>query len=556
MEPPQAATVENIPGAFPELSGAQMARVGAVGKARRVEAGEILYEPGDTQVPFFVVRSGAIEILQEGVGGERRIVLLTPGQFTGEMTLISGQRSLARARVAEAGELLQLGQAELRGLIGRDGELSEILMRAFLLRRTELARRGLGHLLLLGSRYSAGTLRLRELLARVGYPHTYVDLDADREAQTLLDQFHLGAGEVPVIICGSGKVLRNPTPAALAEGIGLNVALQPGEVRDVVIIGAGPSGLAAAVYAASEGLDAILVEASLPGGQAGSSSRIENYLGFPLGISGAELTRRALAQAEKFGIQMLVTAAVQRLDCARRPFQVELDDGRRLETRSIVIATGAQYNRPSIPNLARFEGDGVYYAATFMEAQLCEAEPAVVVGGGNSAGQAAVFVAATAAKVHLLVRSDQLAASMSRYLIRRIEENPAIELHFNTEITGLDGERHLERVQWRDGEGRQSEHPIRHVFLMAGASPRTEWLQGCVALDAKGFILTGHDLATADGGAPPWPLPRTPLMLETSLPGVFAVGDVRAGNVKRVASAVGEGAIAVQMVHHALAEPA
>jgi thioredoxin reductase (NADPH) len=334
----------------------------------------------------------------------------------------------------------------------------------------------------------------------------------------------------------------------------LNSAIDESEIRDLIIVGAGPAGLAAAVYGASEGLNVLVIEAGSPGGQAGSSSKIENYLGFPTGLSGQELAARAIAQTEKFGAKMMVAHGVLRLDCDKRPYKVFLDNGNKLAARTIVIATGAQYNKPRIANLAQFEGQGIYYGATYMESQLCEQEEIIVVGGGNSAGQAAVFLAQTARKVHILVRSHQLAETMSRYLVQRIEENPAIELHHKTEIVSLAGDTHLEQVTWQDkSTGQTSVHDIRHVFIMAGASPRTEWLKGCITLDEKGFILTGRDLDSVNGDAAPAKA-RTPYMLETSLPGVFAVGDVRAGNVKRVASAVGEGAIAVHLVHRALAE--
>jgi thioredoxin reductase (NADPH) len=336
--------------------------------------------------------------------------------------------------------------------------------------------------------------------------------------------------------------------------VGLNIAIDESQVRDLIIVGAGPAGLAAAVYAASEGLDVLAIETDTPGGQAGSSSKIENYLGFPTGLSGQELAARAIAQTEKFGAKIMVAHSVARLDCSRRPFNIVLDNGNRLAARAIVIATGAQYNKLRIDNLTKFEGQGIYYGATHMESQLCEAEDLIVVGGGNSAGQAAVFLSQTGGKVHMLVRSGELSDTMSRYLIQRLDENPNVELHYKTEITGLEGGAHLDRVTWLDRvSGESSTHDIRHVFVMAGASPRTEWLRGCLALDDKGFILTGRDLETANGDSK-WSLTRTPQMLETSLPGVFAVGDVRSGNVKRVASAVGEGAIAVHMVHRDLAE--
>ncbi len=540
--------------AFPILTAAQINRVRPGSKLRNVKKGEILFEPGDTIVPFFVLLSGSMEIVQPDLAGERTVATHGPGEFTGEMTMISGRGALVRGRVTEPGEFLELGGEGLRSLVARDAELSEIFMRAFILRRLELVNRGQGNVILMGSRHSANTLRLREFLARNEHPYTYVDLDTDKTSQALLDRFAVKADEIPVIICLAHGVMRNPSIQQLADGLGLNSPVDESQVRDLIIVGAGPAGLASAVYAASEGLNVLVIETASPGGQAGSSSKIENYLGFPMGLSGQELAARAIAQTEKFGAKMMVAHSVERLDCARRPYKVVLDNGNRLPARAVVIATGAQYNKPRIAHLEQFEGQGIYYGATYMESQLCEEEDIIVVGGGNSAGQAAVFLSQTARKVHILVRSRQLSDTMSRYLIRRIEENPGIELHYKTEITGLEGGDHLEHVTWQDKtSGVTSVHDIRHVFVMAGASPRTEWLRGCVALDDKGFILTGRDLDAATG-APAWILVRSPQMLETSLPGVFAVGDVRSGNVKRVASAVGEGAIAVHLVHRALAE--
>jgi thioredoxin reductase (NADPH) len=540
--------------AFPVLTAAQIDRVLPLGKVRKVQRGEVLFEPGDTNVPFFVLLSGGMEIVQPDLMGERPIATHGRGEFTGEMTMISGHRCLVLARTTEPGEFLELTGDGLRSLIAKDAELSEIFMRAFILRRLELIRRGQGNFILMGSRHSAKTLQLREFLSRNGHPYTYVDLDTDRTSQELLDRFEIKLDEIPVVICNKDGVLRNPTVQKLADGLGFNSGIDESQLRDLIIVGAGPSGLAAAVYAASEGLDTLVIEIAAPGGQAGSSSKIENYLGFPTGVSGQELATRAIAQAEKFGAKMMLAHGVARLDCERRPYKVVLDNGNRLAARSIVISTGAQYNKPRIPNLEKFEGQGIYYGATYMESQLCEHEDIVVVGGGNSAGQAAVFLSQTAAKVRMLVRSGQLSDTMSRYLIRRIEENPAIELHFKTEIVDLEGDAHLERVTWRsNATGETSSNEIRHVFIMAGASPRTNWLSGCLALDNKGFILTGRDLDAATE-TPVWPLARPPQMLETSLPDVFAVGDVRSGNVKRVAAAVGEGSIAISLVHRALAE--
>ena len=357
------------------------------------------------------------------------------------------------------------------------------------------------------------------------------------------------------MICRGKVVLRDPTNEEIAECLGFNDAIDQKHVRDAVIVGAGPSGLAAAVYAASEGLDVLVVESNAPGGQAGSSSKIENYLGFPLGISGQELAARAYAQAQKFGAQLIIAKGAKQLECERKPYAIALEEGASVPARTIIIATGAEYRKLSIDNLYRFEGTGVYYGATAMEAQLCGGEDVIVVGGGNAAGQAAVFLAQTAKRVYMLVRSNSLADSMSRYLIRRIEDNPRIDLRSNAEVITLKGGNHLECVSWRDNvSGEVETRDIRHLFVMAGAMPNTRWLKGCVALDPHGFIKTGPDLSHEDLVAAHWPLARAPHLLETSLPGVFAIGDVRGGSLKRVASAVGEGSIAVAFVHRVLHE--
>ena len=542
---------------FPILTPEQIDRIRPLGELREVKEGDILFEPGAPAGRFFVLLSGRMEIVQPQPDrdGERLIARHEPGEFTGEMTMISGQRSLVLGRVTEAGVFLELSAEALRTLIGRDAELSEIFMRAFILRRLALIQHGYGTLLILGSRHSAQTLALRNFLSRNGHPHSYIDLDTDLHSQELLDRFQVKASEVPVVICSGRHVMRNPSIQNLANCLGFNAAVDENQVRDLIVVGAGPAGLAAAVYAASEGLDVLVIETQAPGGQAGSSSKIENYLGFPTGISGAELAGRAVTQAQKFGAALMIAHGVARLDCDRRPYHVILDNGDALATRAIVIATGAQYNKPRLANLEKFEGEGVYYGATYMESQLCVGEEIAVVGGGNSAGQAAVFLAQTASKVHMLVRSGELASTMSRYLIQRLTENPRIELRLNTEIVALEGGDRLERVTWRNKRtGAAETREIRSLFIMAGASPRTEWLAGCLALDDKGFILTGRDLETHANGNPAWPLTRPPLMLETSLPRVFAAGDVRSGNVKRVASAVGEGSISVHLVHRVLAE--
>lgn len=541
--------------AFPVLTASQINRIRSSSRLRTFMPGDILFEPDDTGMSLFVVLSGSMEIVQSDYTGERTIVTHGPGEFTGEITMISGQRSLARGRVTEAGDFLELGADALRSMVATDAELSEVFMRAFILRRLLLISQGFGNLILMGSRHCANTLRLREFLGRNAHPYTYIDLDTDKDSQELLDRFAVRTSEVPVVICNGSHVLRNPSTQELAECLGLNVNIDQSLVRDLIIVGAGPSGLAAAVYAASEGLDALVIESDSPGGQAGSSSKIENYLGFPTGVSGQELASRAITQAQKFGAKMMVAHKVVELKCDHRPYRIVLDNGSTLAANAVVISTGAQYTRPPIPNLKDFEGQGVYYGATYIESQLCGGEDVVVIGGGNSAGQAAVYLSQSARKVHLLVRSSGLSQTMSRYLIQRITDNPGIEVHFRTEIIGMEGTAGLDRVCWLDrATGETSTHAIRHVFVMAGASPRTEWLRGCVAMDDKGFILTGRDL-DASIPLPSWKLKRSPQMLETSLPGVFAVGDVRAGNVKRVASAVGEGAIAIHLVHRALSEP-
>ena len=542
--------------AFPVLTPKQIDSLRPYGNIRSVRAAEVLFEPGESGMSCFVVLSGKLDIAVPGLSGERVFVTYGPGQFSGEVVLISGARALSRGRVAEPGEFLEIGADQLRTLLAKDAELSDIFMRAFLLRRIAMISGGLDNVAVLGSQHSSNTLRLREFLTRNSLPYRYVDLDSDKASQELLDRFDIKLEDIPIVICGGKKVLRNPENQQLAECLGFTGQIDEHRIYDVAIVGAGPAGLAAAVYAASEGLDALMIESEYPGGQAGASSKIENYVGFPMGISGQELAGRAVVQAEKFGAQMMVGEKVVKIRCDRRPYQLTLENGGGIDARSIVIATGAQYNKPKVENLGQFEGQGIYYAATAMEAQLCTGEEIVVVGGGNSAGQAAVFLAETVRKVYMLGRGKELSETMSRYLIERIVENPGIELHLQTEIVALAGDSRLNRVTWLNrAKDEESVHEIGHVFVMAGASPRSDWLRECLALDNQGFILTGRDLDPVLDSAPlKWPLNRPPQMLETSLPAVFAVGDIRSGNVKRVASAVGEGSISIHLVHRALAE--
>jgi thioredoxin reductase (NADPH) len=539
---------------FPKLTSAQVARVGAHGRRRAVKGGEVLLEIGESG-RIFVVTAGSVETVRMVGDSEDIIVTHGVGSFTGEMAVLSGRRGLARTRAREDGEVIEVDRPRLMALVQTDSELSDILMRAFILRRLELIAMGASDVILLGSRHSAGTLRIKEFLTRNGYPLTYIDLEQDAEAQELLDRFHVGVADVPILICRGGNFLRNPSNEKIADCLGLNAPVDPAQVRDAVIVGAGPAGLAAAVYGASEGLDVLVVEATAPGGQAGSSSRIENYLGFPMGISGQELAGRAYSQAQKFGAQVTVAKKARALLCKRKPFSIELEDGSTVSGRTIVIATGASYRKLAVADLARFEGTGVYYGATPMEAALCRGEDVIVVGGGNSAGQAAVFLAESVPRVYMLVRAASLAETMSRYLIRRIEQSPTIELRTRMEIVGLEGGDRLTAVRWRNNETMAVERrAVGHVFVMTGAEPTTRWLADCVVLDDKGFVKTGTDLTRDDLTAAGWPGSRAPHHLETSLPGVFAVGDVRSGNQKRVASAVGEGSTAIALVHQVLKE--
>ncbi len=539
---------------FPTLTQAQIRRIAAHGHIRSVQRGEVLVEQGESATPLFVVVSGELEIVRPMGAAETLVTVHGPGQFTGEVNMLSGRRALVRMRVTEPGEVIELDHKQMLALVQTDVELGEVLMRAFILRRVELVAAGLGDVVLVGSMHSAGTLRIKEFLMRNGHPYSYLDIERDPDVQDLLDGFHVAASEIPVVICSGQLVLRNPSNQQVADHLGFNEAVDQAQLRDVVIVGAGPSGLAAAVYSASEGLDVLALESNSPGGQAGSSSKIENYLGFPAGISGQELAARAFDQAQKFGAQILISKVI-RLTCDRKPYVVELENGARVPANTVVIATGVEYLRPPLENLTSFESAGVYYSATFVEAQLCGGEEVIVVGGGNSAGQAAVFLAQKARRVHMLVRSAGLADTMSRYLIRRIQETPTIVLHPHTEIVGLEGADHLESVRWRSNQtGLTEEHNICHVFVMIGAAPNTRWLDGCVALDANGFIKTGADLTPEDLSAAHWPLARPPYFLETSVPRVFAVGDVRSGNIKRVASAVGEGSTSAALIHQALHE--
>jgi thioredoxin reductase (NADPH) len=546
------STVVDPKHAFPTLTAAQIARMAVRGRRRPTTLGEVLYDAGDRSVPLFVVVSGELQVVRPEPG-DTLIATHARSQFSGECAVVTGRSSIFRVRVSEPGEVIQLDRDQLLDLVQTDAELSEMLLGAFLQRRLGLIAGNLGDVVVIGSTHDPGTLHVREFLTRNGHPFRYVDLDRDADAQEMLDRFGVGVPGIPIVICRGQAILCQPTNAQIADCLGFNDALDGTHVVDLAIVGAGPSGLAAAVYGASEGLDVLAIESNVPGGQAGSSSRIENYLGFPTGISGLDLTTRAHSQALKFGAQVIVARGATRLTCDGQRYTLDIDDGTRITARAVLIATGAHYRKPSVDGLGPFEGAGVYYAATPMEAQLCVGTEVAVVGGGNSAGQAAVFLASTARHVHMLVRGSGLGETMSRYLSRRIEENPAISLRTLTQIVAVEGNGKLQRVRWRDDRTGETEtREIGHLFIMAGAVPNTSWLNGCVILDEKGFVKTGAELSLEELARAKWPLARAPYLLETSRPGIFAVGDVRSGNVKRVASAVGEGSIAVAFVHQVL----
>jgi thioredoxin reductase (NADPH) len=540
---------------FPILTADQQARVLTHGRLRKVTTGEVVIEPDVQAIKFFVVVQGKLEILRLNENREQAYAVCGPGMFTGELNMLSGRRSLVRIRASEAGELIEIEPEALRGMVQTDSELSDIFLRAFILRRFELIARGAGDLILIGSNHSLDTFRIKEFLTRNYQPYSYIDLERDAGVQELLDRFQVAITDLPVLICRRSVVLRNPSNQEIVNCLGFNEGIDQTHVRDLIVVGAGPAGLAAAVYGASEGLDVLVIESESPGGQAAASSKIENYLGFPTGISGSELAGNAYTQAQKFGAQMLIARNARGLACDRRPYALKFDDGQKVPAKTVVIATGAQYRKLSLENLSRFEGAGVYYGATHLESQLCGGEEVVIIGGGNSAGQAAVFLSQTARQVYVLVRSGGLSESMSRYLVRRIEESPNIELRTNTEVISLNGNDHLEAIEWRHNKtGKVERHKIAALFSMTGAVPNSAWLEGCVVCDSAGFIKTGSDLSKEELARAKWPLARPPFLLETSLPGVFAAGDVRGGNVKRVASAVGEGSIAVSFVHQVLAE--
>jgi thioredoxin reductase (NADPH) len=535
--PDPADPYQRVAQTFPVLPAEMVERVAQFGEAAAFAEGDTLFRRGDRNVDFFLCLSGRITIVDaDADGGETVVHDHGPGQFTGELDLFNDRTVLVTGRAAEATRVIRVGRPEFRRMMAAEPDVGEIVMRAFILRRVGLLQHGGGGVTLVGPAHAAATARIETFLTRNAVPHRRIDTERDTAAAGFLDCFALTEGDLPVVVA-QGQALRSPSNAQLADALGLASAVDPAHVHDVVVVGAGPAGLAAAVYAASEGLDTIVVEAVAPGGQAGTSSRIENYLGFPTGISGQALAGRAQVQAQKFGARLLVSRGARALDCDNSPFVVHLDDGARVQARAVVVATGARYRRLDLPGYAELEGNGIYYAATAMEAGLCADAEAVVVGGGNSAGQAAVFLSRTAGHVHMLVRGAGLAETMSSYLIDRIEASPRITLHPFSEVTALEGERHLQGLSWTDRRtGAVTRRAVGALFVMIGAVPNTDWVEECLTLDPGGFVVTGSGNT----------------FFCSSAPGVFAVGDVRAGSVKRVASGVGEGSVVVSAIHRYL----
>ncbi|HET7481045.1 MAG TPA: FAD-dependent oxidoreductase [Rubrobacteraceae bacterium] len=538
--------------AFPTLARGQIEVLKRFGEVREIEEDEVLFKEGDASYDFIVILEGLVEIRENFRGESRTVARHGAGRFLGEMNLFTGQAVYLTALVTEPGEAIFIPPERLKEIVAEEPGLSELILRAFLMRRVILSGLGTG-LKVVGSRYSEDTLRLREFAVRNGIPHAWIDLEEDEGSEALLREFGVEPSETPVVIWQGTDVLRNPTNAELSRAIGLGADVTPEDTYDLVVIGAGPAGLAASVYGASEGLSTIALDAVAPGGQAGTSSRIENYLGFPAGLSGSELASRAMIQADKFGARFPGPREVVGLRRENGLYRVALSDGEEVAGRSVIIATGARYRRLDAPRLEDFEGVSVYYAATEVEAQMCAGSEVIVVGGGNSAGQAAVFMAGRTRKVYVLIRGGDLSRGMSRYLVNRVEGTPNIEVLTRTEVRELLGDEHLEGVIVEDNSsGERRTLGARAVFVFIGADAHTEWLEDVLELDGRGFVVTGPSLESSDGVA--WPLARDPFLLETSLPGVFAAGDARSGSVKRVASAVGEGSMAVRFVHQYLLE--
>lgn len=546
---------QHNPEAFPVLGDRLISVIAEVGTRRRFSDGESVWEIGQPMTSFFVVVSGQVEVFQvSGTGEEHRVVVHQPGEFTGDIDLLSSRVTVVGARALGRTETIELPAEQLRKLVVENSELSDVVLAAFLARRQELLASGIGSLTIVGSRFSPDTFRIREFLERNSRPFEWIDIESDDRVSSLLEGLGIGPEETPIVIDSGGTVTHNPSIEQMAECFGLS-NVHEDQIYDVVVVGGGPAGLAAAVYAASEGLEVLIIDAVAPGGQASTSSKIENYLGFPTGISGRELAQRAYVQATKFGAEVAAPREVTGLDVSARPYTIETGGGQRVRGRTVVISTGAKYRRLPLANASDFEGRGLYFGATFLEARMCSQEEVLIVGGGNSAGQAAVFLSQHAEHVHVAIRSSSLEHSMSKYLIHRIEASSQITLHPHTEVTGLFGDEALEAVELTDNLTKESRRAdIRHAFIFIGATPNTAWLPPEIALDSRGFIRTGRGHERGGPNLSGWPAGRQPFLLETSVPGIFAAGDVRSESTKRVASAVGEGSISVSFIHQVLAE--
>ena len=541
---------------FPILNAMHLetARRFASGPAQTFKPGDVVYDVGTRNAPSWLVLDGGLEVVRrDGLHRESSVISLSAGQFSGEVSQLSGYGTIAAGRAGPDGcTALPFDAPHIRALMVGSAELGEIMMRAFILRRVALIQEGGSGSLLIGHPNSPDLLRLQGFLARVGYPYSVLDVEADQEARTAVERFGVLEAELPLMICPNGAVLKRPSDAEAGACLGITPELDPDKIYDVAVVGAGPAGLAAAVYGASEGLSMIVLDQRAFGGQAGASARIENYLGFPTGISGQALAGRAFNQAQKFGAEIAIPLQVSKLDCGGvsscpAVFTLNIVDNKAIRAKTIIVASGARYRRPAIGNLSDFDNNGVSYWASPIEAKLCEGEEVALIGGGNSAGQAVVFLAPKVKHLHLSVRGKGLEASMSKYLIDRIQALPNVTLHTGTEIVALGGDNNgLASATFRNRtSGAETTYPLRHLFLFIGADPNADWLQGCVDADDKGFVVTGAGFASSAG--------RTPHPLETSMPGVFAIGDVRAGSTKRVGAAIGEGAAVVAQIHQVLA---
>lgn len=542
--------------AFPTLTASELATIAARAHPRAVHKGDVLFSEGDRNFCFYVVLDGSVDIVEHSRGDEHLVRVHGPGEFTGDVDMLSGRGALVTARVAEDGRVLEMSTAELRSMVDGIPELGEIVVKAFLMRRTILLNEGFEGCKIIGSRFQPEAHTLRDFATRNAIPFRWIDLESDVDADAILRQFNISAADTPIIIGRNGQWRSRPTLQEFANCAGLTVPLEADHVYDLVVVGAGPAGLAASVYAASEGLDVLTLDQIAAGGQAGTSARIENYLGFPTGISGRELIENARMQAQRFGAQITVPCKVQSLGISGGDRVVTLVDGTRILTRCVLVSSGVEYRKLDVPRYADFDGAGLYYAATEMEARLCKGEEVVVVGAGNSAGQAIVYLSRQARHVQVLVRGSDFEKNMSRYLVDQILGIPNVTVQLSAKVTGLEGNGQLRAVRYRIADGDEQSIAANSLFLFIGADANTEWLRGCVDLDTKGFVTTGPALPPESVKAERWKsIGRTPFLLETSLPGVFAAGDVRSGSVKRCAAAVGEGSMSVSFVHAHLNRP-